>query len=81
VTSWLHREGRHDGLGICLPLTEQGAGTYAQIVAARRLAGRPVSGFDPLIAAIALDAGASLATRNTDDFEGLGLVLVDPFAT
>ncbi|CUR54736.1 conserved hypothetical protein [metagenome] len=69
------------GLGICLPLTGQGAATYAEIVAARRASGRPISGFDALIAAITLDAGASLATRNTDDFEGLGLVLVDPFTT
>jgi toxin FitB len=67
------------GLGVSLPLTEQGAATYAEIVATRRGAGRPISGFDALLAAITLDAGASLATRNTDDFVGLGLTIFDPF--
>lgn len=32
-----------------------------------------------MIAAIALVHGAGVATRNTRDFEGLGLDLVDPW--
>jgi predicted nucleic acid-binding protein len=35
---------------------------------------------DALIAAIALANSMILATRNTDDFEGLELPLVNPFA-
>ena len=35
---------------------------------------------DSLIAATALHHGFTLATRNTKDFSGLGLKLVDPFA-
>jgi predicted nucleic acid-binding protein len=32
-----------------------------------------------MIAAISLTHGASLATRNTKDFEGLDLKLINPF--
>lgn len=36
---------------------------------------------DALIAAIVLVTGATLATRDFTDFEGLGLTLIDPWAT
>lgn len=76
-------EGIADALGaldICLPLTESGATRYAEVVAARRALGRPVTEMDALIAAIALDAKAQIATRNVKDFEGVGIELVDPWA-
>ena len=41
--------------------------------------GRPVSLSDAMIAAICLHHGATLATRNVKDFEGLDLKLVNPF--
>ena len=37
-------------------------------------------GFDLLIAAIALSQGFSVATRNVDDFDGCGVVVIDPWA-
>ncbi len=52
---------------------------YAGVMAARRRAGRPIGVPDAMIAAGALAARATLATRNTKDFEGLGLDLVDPW--
>ena len=52
---------------------------YVDIVSKRRAAGRPISQFDAQIAAIALCHGDSLATRNTNDFEGCGVTLVDPW--
>jgi predicted nucleic acid-binding protein len=45
--------------------------------AARR--GHLLSAQDGMIAAIALRHRAALATRNTRDFEGLGLVLINPW--
>ncbi len=39
-----------------------------------------MSAFDGLIAAIALSHGANLATRNTRDFEGGGLRLINPWS-
>ena len=42
-------------------------------------AGRPIPLADALISATTLRHGASLATRNIKDFEGLGLTLVNPW--
>ncbi|QRM43269.1 type II toxin-antitoxin system VapC family toxin [Rhizobium sp. BG4] len=47
--------------------------------ARREAIGRPVSLQDAMIAAICLSHGATLATRNIKDFEGLDLKLVNPF--
>lgn len=47
--------------------------------AKRESVGRPISVQDAMIAAICLANGATLATRNTRDFEGLDLKLVNPF--
>jgi toxin FitB len=55
------------------------APTYARIASDRRRAGRPISHFDAQIAAIARFMGASIATRNTDDFDGCGVTVIDPW--
>ena len=55
------------------------ARAYAAIAAERRAAGRPISQFDCQICAIARANDAVIATRNTVDFEGCGVVLVDPW--
>ena len=47
--------------------------------AMRERNGRPVSLPDAMIAAICLAHDATLATRNTRDFDGLDLKLVNPF--
>jgi predicted nucleic acid-binding protein len=52
---------------------------YATARAARQKAGRPVSAEDAFIGGMALAYGATLATRNTADFEGYGLTLIDPW--
>ncbi len=50
-----------------------------KIRARRESPGRPISVQDAMIAAICLANGATLATRNVKDFEGLDLRLVNPF--
>ena len=55
------------------------AATYGAVMADRRRDGRPMSVPDGQIAAITLRHDAMLATRNLRDFEGCGLLLVDPF--
>ena len=52
---------------------------YATARTAREQAGRPVSIQDALIGGMALAHGATLATRNTADFDGYGLSLVNPW--
>ena len=55
------------------------ARAFPSIAAGRRLRGRPISVLDAQIAAIAKANGATLATRNTSDFEGCGVRLVNPW--
>jgi len=62
-----------------LPFDSAAVPAYVGIVATRRAAGRPISQFDAQIAAIARHHRNTLATRNTGDFEGCGLSLVDPW--
>jgi predicted nucleic acid-binding protein len=62
-----------------IPFDEGAARTFALIVASRRKQGTPISKFDAQIAAIARAHGATLATRNTSDFEGCGVRVVNPW--
>jgi toxin FitB len=55
------------------------ADMYADIAASRRIAGKPISQFDAMIAAMARSRGAILATRNVKDFESCGIELVSPW--
>lgn len=50
-----------------------------RIRAERESVGRPIGVQDAMIAAICLVNGATLATRNVRDFDGLNLKLVNPF--
>ena len=62
-----------------LPFDADAAREYADVVVQRDRAGVPISGFDAQIAAICRSRGATLATRNTVDFTGTGVELVDPW--
>lgn len=53
------------------------AAEYGVVLAERRAAGLGMSSQDAMIAAICRTRGASLATRNVRDFEGLGIDLVN----
>ena len=66
--------------GRVLPFDSEAARAFAEIAAARRAAGRPVSQADGQIAAIARSRRMALATRNVRDFAGMGIDLIDPWA-
>jgi len=53
---------------------------YATARNVREQAGRPVEVEDAMIGGMALTYGATLATRNIQDFDGYGLNLVNPWA-
>ena len=61
------------------PFDDSAAAHYAAILDARRRAGRPMTTLDAQIAAIALAAGAAVATRNVGDFEGCGVAIINPW--
>jgi toxin FitB len=65
--------------GRILPFDEQSARAFAQIASTRRRKGRPMAELDAQIAAIASVHSASLAARNTGDFEGCGIRLFNPW--
>ena len=66
--------------GRVLPFDSGTARVYAEIAAARRTAGRPLSLADGQIAAIARSRGMALATRNVRDFADTGVDLINPWA-
>ena len=71
-----------DGLfaGRVLSFDSGAARAYAEIAAACRAAGRPVSQLDCQIAAIAHSRRMTVATRNVRDFMNTGIDVIDPWA-
>jgi hypothetical protein len=65
--------------GRILSFDADAAPVFARIVAARDRAGRPISQFDAMIAAIARSHRAAVATRNTADFQHCGVVVINPW--
>ncbi|MBP1841925.1 putative nucleic acid-binding protein [Rhizobium petrolearium] len=66
-------------VGRILAFSLDAARRYGELKAHRQKIGRPMETKDAMIAAICLSHGATLATRNVKDFEGLDLGLVNPF--
>lgn len=66
-------------LAAVLPFSASDASNYGSILGARRRSGREIKPLDAQIAAISLSHGAALATRNTKDFEGCGVKLINPW--
>lgn len=66
--------------GRVLPFDGSAARAYAEIFAARQAIGRPLSLADGQIAATARSRAMVVVTRNTGDFEGAGVDLVNPWA-
>ena len=70
---------REDFPGPALAFDDAATPHYAEILGARRRAGRPMTTLDAQIAAIAAANSAAVATRNVNDFDGCGLALIDPW--
>jgi toxin FitB len=62
-----------------LTFDARAADRYGELLAARELAGRPVSVADAIIASIAWVHRATLATRNSRDFDDCGLQVLNPY--
>ncbi len=57
------------------------AAAYGDVVTTRERAGTPISALDAQIAPVTRAHSATLATRNTSDFIGLDLDLVNPWTS
>jgi predicted nucleic acid-binding protein len=62
-----------------MPVDAAAAEHYAAIASSRERAGKPIAGFDALIAAVCRSRGAALATRDVSGFDGTGIEVVDPW--
>lgn len=70
-----------DFSGRVLPFDSRAAKTLAIIASERRRSGKPISQADAQIAATARSRGASLATRNPQDFESCGIDVINPWSS
>lgn len=69
-----------DFAGRILPFDSAAAQAFVLVFLERRAAGRPISLADCQIAAIARARQAAIATRDTADFAGCGIAVIDPWA-
>lgn len=76
LLDWLELELPHWFAGRLLDVDAATAQRWGRLTAN---AGRPLPAIDGLLAATALQRDLTLVTRNTRDFQGLGVRLVDPW--
>lgn len=65
--------------GRVLPFDRVAARFFALIFSSRKIRGKPIKPLDAQIASVVRAHNASLATRNTRDFEGCGIHLINPW--
>ncbi len=76
LLDWLEIELAHYFMGRLLAIDAATADRWGRLMAQ---AGRPLPAIDALLAATALQHDLTLVTRNTEDFAGLGLELINPW--
>lgn len=64
-----------------LPFEHSTADYWANMCATAEKSGKPLSAFDSLIAASALEHGLVIVTRNTRDFESAPVMLINPWVS
>ena len=78
LIDWLEVELPRYFVGRLLDIDAQVADRWGRLMAS---AGRPLPAIDGLLAATALQHDLTLVTRNTKDFAGLDLALINPWET
>ncbi len=79
LLEWLEKDLIPTFDGRILPVTYAIAEKWGALSAQRHLAGRPLSMADGLIAATALEHGLTVVTRNVQDFDLLGVKILNPW--
>ncbi len=62
-----------------LPFDSSSAQNYAELLSEREAAGKPMAALDAQIAAVCIQHGAALVTRNSKHFQDIGLELINPW--
>ncbi|MBS1826767.1 MAG: type II toxin-antitoxin system VapC family toxin [Acidobacteria bacterium] len=79
LEQWLRHDLEEWFAGRILPVDRLVSDHWAILTAKRSIAGKPLPAIDSLIAATAIAHGLAIVTRNTKDFEGIGLLTVNPW--
>jgi predicted nucleic acid-binding protein len=79
LAEWLARELPQRFERRIIPVDEPVASAWGDLMGRAKRSGRGLSSMDGLIAATAAAHDLTLATRNTRDFEGFGIELIDPW--
>jgi predicted nucleic acid-binding protein len=78
LQGWLEIDVRPWFAGRILPVSEAIAERWGHLAARTRKQGVTLAVMDGVIAATALEHGLTLVTRNTKDYAGLGVIIIDP---
>ncbi|CAN7635660.1 type II toxin-antitoxin system VapC family toxin [Rhizobium sp. LjRoot258] len=81
LAEWLSRDLPQRFERRVIPVDEPVALAWGDVMGLAKRSGRGLASMDGLIAATALAHDLTLATRNTKDFEGLGIEIIDPWIT
>ncbi|ULJ76186.1 type II toxin-antitoxin system VapC family toxin [Rhizobium gallicum] len=81
LAEWLARDLPQRFEKRVIPVEEPVALAWGELMALAKRSGRGLSSMDGLIAATAMAHDLTLATRNTRDFEGFGIEIVDPWSS
>lgn len=79
LVEWLARDLPQRFERRVIPVDERVALAWGDLMGDAKRSGRGMSSMDGLIAATAITHDLALATRNTKDFEGFGIELIDPW--
>ncbi|MER9655300.1 type II toxin-antitoxin system VapC family toxin [Mesorhizobium sp. M0152] len=79
LAEWLARDLPQRFEQRVIPVDEPVALAWGDLMGLAKRRGRALSSMDGLIAATAIAQELTLATRNTKDFDGFGLELLDPW--
>ncbi len=80
LADWLARDLVERFSGRILAVDERTAFAWGDLMAEAKRRGFGLASMDGLLAAAALAHGLTLVTRNTRDFQDLGVALLDPWA-
>ena len=80
LTDWLRDDLPARFAGRIIAVDAVVALAWGEVMAQAKRSGRGVSVMEGVIAATAIVGGLTLVTRNTRDFVGLGIELIDPWS-
>jgi predicted nucleic acid-binding protein len=79
LAEWLARDLPQRFEHRVIPVDEPVALAWGDLMGLAKRSGRGLASMDGLIAATAFAHDLTLATRNTKDFEGFGIEIIDPW--